>query len=112
MQPSWDLAVLLLTQSVALTVQRTEGSERLAPVMERIAEDHCGRYFTHPSGRESPVSQLRCAATCRGGWSWVVPTLTRDGARLPVLADEVHDAPAVVALLDVLQRQRRHFGPA
>jgi hypothetical protein len=42
----------------------------------------------------------------------VVPTLTRDGARLPVLADEVHDAPAVVALLDVLQRQRRHFGPA
>ena len=36
----------------------------------------------------------------------------RNRAYAPVLAEEVHDAPAVVALLYVLQRKRRHFRSA
>ena len=40
------------------------------------------------------------------------PGRHRDGVHSPVLADEVNDCPAVVALLDVLHRQRRHLRPA
>jgi hypothetical protein len=28
-----------------------------------------------------------------------------------VLADEIHDAPTTIALLNVLERKRRHLGP-
>src|SRR5262249_3550557 len=33
-----------------------------------------------------------------------------NGADAAVLPDEIHDAPAVVPLLDVLERKRSHFG--
>jgi hypothetical protein len=39
------------------------------------------------------------------------PRRHRDRAHPPVFSDEVHDAPTVIALLDVLQRQRGHLGP-
>ena len=40
------------------------------------------------------------------------PRRHRDRPHAPVLADQIDDAPAVVALLDVLHRQVRQFGPA
>jgi hypothetical protein len=33
-----------------------------------------------------------------------------DGADAAVLADQIYDAPAAVALLDVRERERRHLG--
>jgi len=40
------------------------------------------------------------------------PRRHRDRAHPPVLADKVHDAPTVVPLLDVLERERGDLGPA
>ena len=60
-------------------MQRTGGSERLAPAMERVAEERCGSYFTPRNGRESLVTRRngppRCAATDL--------TLARNGVRPP-----------------------------
>jgi hypothetical protein len=37
------------------------------------------------------------------------PRRHRDGAHAAVLADEIHDAPPAISLLNVLERERGHF---
>jgi hypothetical protein len=65
--------------------------------------DNTPTYFCDMWAESKPIpDQLR-------GNADAVLNMDRDA---PMLSDEVHDAPPPVPLLDVPERERRHFGPA